>query len=86
MASKTRLYRVVSSSTQQVRLVEATTPAGARSHVARNEFHVDIPAQHEIYSLARQGIDIEVAGEGVVSDETRNAVAQEDLDVDAAQL
>ena len=77
MASKSRLYRV-KSTTGQLRLVEATTPAGARSYVARNEYTVDIPAQHEIYAMARDGLLIEAANDDI-SDETKSAVAQVDL-------
>lgn len=79
MATKTRLYRVKSS--HRTHLVEATTPRGAIAFLARNEFKVDIPAQHEIYALAKAGVDIEVATDEPISDETRSAVAQSDLDV-----
>ena len=74
MSTRTRLYRVKSNT--DVHLVEASTPRGALAHVARNEFTVDIPAQHEVYALAKAGIDIEIAGEEPISEETRAAVAQ----------
>jgi hypothetical protein len=74
MSSKTRLYRVRSKT--DIHLVEASTPRGAVAHVARNEFTVDIPAQHEVFAMAKAGVEIEVAGEEPVSDETRTAVAQ----------
>jgi hypothetical protein len=76
MANKTRLYRV--QSTGQTRLIEATNQAAARSYVARKEYSVDIPAQHEIYAMARDGIQIELATEEL-SDTSRSAIAQADL-------
>lgn len=79
MSTKTRLYLVKSKT--DIHLVEASTPRGAIAHVARNEFTVSIPAQHEVYLLARTGVEIETAGDESISDETRNAVAQEDLAV-----
>jgi hypothetical protein len=75
MASKTRLYRVKDNSGKQ-RLIEASTPRGAIAYVARNEFTADIPAQHEVFAMAKAGVEIEVAGDQDVSDETRSAVAQ----------
>ena len=76
MANKTRLYRVKSAS--QTRLIEAASQASARSYVARKEYAVDIPAQHEIYAMARDGIQIELAVEEL-SETSRNAIAQTDL-------
>lgn len=77
MATRTRLYRVKSRT--DVHLVEASTPRGALAYVARNEFTVDIPAQHEVFAMAKAGVEIEVAGEEL-SDETRSAVAQSTID------
>lgn len=74
MSAKTRLYRVKSKT--DVHLVEASTPRGALAHVARNEFTVDIPHQHEVFAMAKAGVEIEVAGEEPISEETRAAVAQ----------
>lgn len=76
--AKSRLY-CVTSTTGIKRLVEATNQQSARSYVARKEYTVEIPAQHEIYAMARDGIQIELASEEI-SDETRSAVAQSDLD------
>ena len=79
MATKTRLYRVHSLSTGKLRLIEASTPRGAISFVARHDLTADIPAQHEVFAMAKSGIEIEVANDSVISDETRNALAQQDL-------
>lgn len=79
--SNTRLYRVLSTSSDKQRLVEATSPHAARSFVARKEYSVDIPAQHEIFAMAKAGVEIEVAGADPVSDETRTAVAQNQIPV-----
>lgn len=76
MKSNTRLYRVRSTSTGADRLVEASTPRGAIAYVARHEFKADIPAQHEVFAMAKAGVEIEVAGEEPISEETRAAVAQ----------
>lgn len=78
MATRTRLYRVRSKT--DVHLVEASTPRGAIAYVARNEFTVDIPAQHEVFAMAKAGVEIEVAGEEPVSDETRAAVSQSTIE------
>jgi hypothetical protein len=73
--SKTRLYQVKSETTGAVRLIEASTPRGAVAHAARKEFTASIPAQHEVFALAKAGVEIEVAGDEPVSIETRAAVA-----------
>ncbi len=75
--AKLRLYRVIST-TGVKRLIEAPNQHSARSYVARKEYKVDIPAQHEIYAMARDGVQIELAIDEI-SDETRAAVAQVDL-------
>ena len=78
MSTKTRLYRIKSKSGSD-RLVEATTPRGAIAFVARHEFTADIPAQHEVFAMAKAGIEIEIATGDDISDETRTAVAQEQI-------
>jgi hypothetical protein len=78
MATKTRLYRVKSRT--DVHLVEASTPRGALAYVARNEFTVDIPAQHEVFAMAKAGVEIEIAGEDTVSEETRAAISQSTIE------
>ena len=78
--AKSRLYRVTDTAGIK-RLIEATNQQSARSYVARKEYTVDIPAQHEIYAMARDGIQIELATEEI-SDESRSAVAQSDLAID----
>jgi hypothetical protein len=61
-------------------LIEASTPRGAIAYVARNEFSADIPAQHEVFAMAKSGVEIEVAGDEPISDESRNAVAQTQIE------
>lgn len=81
MATKnTRLYRVKAATTGRQHLVEASNPRAAVSHVARNEFKVDIPAQHEVFAMAKAGVEIEVVGDEPVSDETRAALSQDQID------
>ena len=74
MAKNTRLYRVTTPT--RIRLIEAITPARAIAHAASTDFTAVIPDQREVFALATQGIEIEVAGDHSVSDETRTAVAQ----------
>ena len=61
----TRLYRVRLRGTPDqpatTRLVEAGNPAGARSHVARAYFEVDIPSPLEAARLCAAGVSVEVA-------------------------
>lgn len=58
--TKTRLYRVTTKTA--TRLIEAANPQRAISHAARTDFVVDIPASHEVFNLAKKGVEIEVAG------------------------
>ena len=77
----TRLYRVHCKSTGKQRLIEAVTPRGAIAHAARNEFTADIPASHEVFAMAKAGVEIESATLAPISDETRSSLAQESMDV-----
>jgi hypothetical protein len=77
--ANTRLYRVVTPT--KTHLVEATNPQRAVSFVASRTMKCDIPAQHEVFAMAKAGIEIERTTGKPLSDETRNAVAQEDLEV-----
>lgn len=80
--SKTRLYKV--NSPAGVHLVEARSPRHAIVHVVRKQrkdFTASVPQQHEIYNLAKQGVEIEVAGSEPVSEGTQAALAQGNLDV-----
>lgn len=79
MAVKTRLYRVTQKSTGKVSLIEAASVRGAISHAAQDDFSADIPANHEVFALAKAGVEVQVAKEGTVSDETRTAVSQGQL-------
>lgn len=81
MAVKTRLYRIRSSSTGKDRLIEAATPRGAIAFAARLEFSASIPASHEVFALAKSGVEIEIATGEDISDETRTSIAQEQIDV-----
>ena len=78
MTIKTRLYRVVTPT--KTHLVEALNQQRAIAHVARKEIKVDIPASFEVFALAKKGVEIETAGVDEVSDETRTAVAQEQIE------
>ena len=79
MATKTRLYRVLNNTTQQVRLIEAATPQAARAHASSTEYAVCIPEQRDIFNLAQAGVQIEVAGGGDPSDQTRADAAQANI-------
>lgn len=79
MATKTRLYKV--DTPTSTHLVEAPSPSRAISHVASSQIKATIPAQHEVFQMAKDGIEIERVGDAPLSDETRNAVAQEQLSV-----
>lgn len=79
MATPTRLYRINCKSTGKTRLIEASSPRAAIAHAARLEFTADIPANHEVFAMAKAGVEIEVAGSEPVSDETRSALAQGQL-------
>lgn len=75
MASKNRLYRVVTPTATH--LVEAPNPQRAVAFIARKQIKVDIPASYEVFGLAKAGIEIEVATGDDVSDEAHSAVSQE---------
>lgn len=77
MTTKTRLYRVVTPTSKH--LVESTSPQRAVAHVAGRQIQCDIPAQHEVYAMAKDGVEIEKTSDQPISDATRNAVAQADL-------
>lgn len=74
MASKSRLYKVTTPTA--TRLIESVSVARAIAHAARLEISATIPAQHEVFAMAKAGIEIEIAGDITVSDESRTAVAQ----------
>jgi hypothetical protein len=81
MASKTRLYQVTTPTA--VRLIEAPNVARAIAHAAKTDFTARLPKQHEILKMGYDGIQVEIAGDIELSDETRNAMAQTDLTVPA---
>lgn len=77
MAAKNRLYRATTPT--GIHLVEAPNPSRVIAHIARNQIKIDIPASFEVFALARQGVEIEVVGDEPLTDETRSAVAQEQI-------
>ena len=77
--ANTRLYRVVTPT--KTHLVESTNPQRAISFVASREMKCDIPAQHEVFAMAKAGVEIERTTDQPLSDETRSVVAQSDLEV-----
>lgn len=78
MATATRLYKVATPTGD--RLVETTNPSRALAHVAKSQYTVTIPPSHEVYKMATEGVKIEVVGAEDVSDETRAAVAQTQIE------
>ena len=79
MATKTRLYKVTTPT--KTRLIESPNVQRAIAFAAKDEITAVIPAQHEVYALAKAGVDIEQVVDAPVSDETRSAVARADLEV-----
>ncbi|MDO9252563.1 MAG: hypothetical protein Q7U48_13570 [Hydrogenophaga sp.] len=78
MATRTRLYKVETPTS--VHLVEAPTPSRAISHIASRQITASIPPQHEVFQMAKDGLEIERVGDEPLSDETRSALAQEPID------
>lgn len=74
MATKTRIYKVTTPT--QIRLIESPSVQRAIAFVARDEIRAVIPAQHEIFELARRGLEIERVTDEPVSGETRAALAK----------
>lgn len=62
MAAK-RIYKVVNAKDQSVALVEASSPAMARNHCARNQYAVSLPTTREVADLVVAGTKVETAGE-----------------------
>lgn len=79
MAQATRLYRVITPT--KTHLVESTTPQRAISFIASREMKCDIPAQHEVFAMAKAGVEIERLNDAPLSDETRTSVSQAVLEV-----
>jgi len=55
----TRIYTVTNNNTGRQRLVEATHPNVALSHVARAEFTVDTTDAKEAATLVAAGVEVE---------------------------
>lgn len=58
MAINTRIY-IVGSSDGSTRLVRATTPHQAISHVAHSQFTVRVPTQDELVEAVSKGVTVE---------------------------
>ena len=58
MATTTRIY-IVGSSDGTTRLVRASTPHQAISHVAHSNFTVRVPTQDELVSAVSNGVSVE---------------------------
>lgn len=58
MATNTRIY-IVGSSDGKTRLVRASTPHQAISHVAHSNFTVRVPTQDELVAAVSQGVTVE---------------------------
>lgn len=60
----TRIYAVKQGDT--CRLIRATNPAVARSHVARNTISVRVATTDDVYEMAVAGVKVEEAVTGPV--------------------
>jgi hypothetical protein len=58
MATNTRIY-IVGSLDGTTRLVRATTPHQAISHVAHSQFTVRVPTQDELVAAVSKGVTVE---------------------------
>ena len=59
----TRLYVITGPGTPSPRLIEASTPAQALRHVARDVFTVAVAGSLEVAQLMRSGVSVERARE-----------------------
>lgn len=73
MKPNQRIYLVTQGAT--ARLVRATTPAVARSHVARTEFEVRVATQDDIVMAITDGSIVEETTEGPVQKELGEVAA-----------
>ena len=58
MATNTRIY-IVGSLDGTIRLVRASTPHQAISHVAHSQFTVRVPTQDELVGAVSKGVTVE---------------------------
>jgi hypothetical protein len=58
MATATRIY-TVGSTDGAIRLVRASSPHQAISHVAHSQFTVRVPTQDELVSAVSKGVTVE---------------------------
>ncbi|HEU6455942.1 MAG TPA: hypothetical protein VN201_10780 [Roseateles sp.] len=59
MAAQTRIYTVEDNATGQARLVRATHPSHALTHVARSAFSVRVSTQEDLTDLLPAGVKVE---------------------------
>lgn len=55
-------YRIDIDGLDKPRVVDAKTPQGARAHVAKG-FRVEKIAAREAFTLARDGVELEIVGD-----------------------
>jgi hypothetical protein len=61
MATATRPYKVTDTTTQTLRLVQATNQAQARNFVAKHQYEVKVASANDIIELMANGIKPELA-------------------------
>lgn len=67
MATTTRIY-IIGSLDGSTRLVRATTPHQALSHVAHSQFTVRVPTQDELVAAVGKGVTVENYKDATQSD------------------
>ena len=75
----TRLYKITTPTA--VYLVESPNRSRAISHVAKREMSIEVALQHEIHTLAKAGVEITLVDGITLSDETRQAINQQCMEV-----
>lgn len=64
----TRIYAVQSTTTDEFRLVEASSKQAALRHVSESLYNVDVANQKTLVAAMQAGIEVEVAGAPAESD------------------
>lgn len=59
---ETRIYKVEGKRPEDTKLVEASHPNTAISHVARGIYTASVASPKDVAQLMRSGIEVEVAG------------------------
>lgn len=65
-------YKIDRPNQDKPRVVDATNPAAARQHVARDELTVTKITASEAFGLAKDGVTLETAGETPVEPEQQS--------------